>query len=52
MGAAARQASTKYAIERTTQIMLEHYNRLVYNFRPHQRRWEVRLRGLLERFRG
>jgi len=52
MGAVARQASTKYAIERTTQIMLEHYNRLVYNFRPRQRKWEVRLRGLLERFRG
>ncbi len=52
MGEAARQASTKFAIERTTQIMLEHYNRLVYNFRPRQRRWEVRLRGLLERFRG
>jgi 1,2-diacylglycerol 3-alpha-glucosyltransferase len=52
MGEAARQASTKYAIERTTQIMLEHYNHLVYNFRPRQRRWEVRLRGLLERFRG
>ena len=52
MGEAARQASTKYAIERTTQIMFEHYNRLVYNFRPRQRRWEVRLRGLLERFRG
>jgi 1,2-diacylglycerol 3-alpha-glucosyltransferase len=52
MGDVARQASTRYAIERTTQIMLEHYNRLVYNFRPRQRRWEVRLRGLLERFRG
>ncbi|MBN1453147.1 MAG: glycosyltransferase [Anaerolineales bacterium] len=52
MGEAARQASTKYAIERTTQIMLEHYNKLVYNFLPRQRRWEVRLRGLLERFRG
>jgi glycosyltransferase involved in cell wall biosynthesis len=52
MGEAARQASTKFAIERTTQSMLEHYMRLVYNFRPHQRRWEVRLRSLLERFRG
>lgn len=52
MGEAARQASTKYAIERTTQIMFEHYNRLAYNFRPRQRRWEVRLRSLFERFRG
>jgi glycosyltransferase involved in cell wall biosynthesis len=52
MGKTARQASTKYAIERTTQIMLEHYNKLVYNFLPRKRRWEVRLRGFLERFRG
>jgi 1,2-diacylglycerol 3-alpha-glucosyltransferase len=52
MGETARQASTKYAIERTTQIMLEHYNKLVYNFLPRKRRWEVRLRGFLERFRG
>jgi 1,2-diacylglycerol 3-alpha-glucosyltransferase len=52
MGESARQASTRYAIERTTQIMLEHYNKLVYNFLPRKRRWEVRLRGFLERFRG
>ena len=52
MGDAARQASTNYAIERTTRLMLEHYNRLVYDLRPKQRNWLVRLRGLLERFRA
>jgi len=51
MGAAARQASTHYSIERTTKIMIEHYERLVYASRPLQQRWGVRLRGLLERFK-
>jgi 1,2-diacylglycerol 3-alpha-glucosyltransferase len=50
MGEAARQASTTYAIERTTRLMLEHYNRLVYHLGPKQRDWRVRLRSLLERF--
>jgi len=51
MGEAARQASTRYAVERTTQMMLTHYQRLVYDSQPRQRNWTVRLRGLLERFR-
>lgn len=51
MGESARQASTKYAIERTTQSMLKQYQRLVYDSRPRQRGWRVRLRGLLERIR-
>ncbi len=51
MGAAARQASTRYAIERTTKMMLDHYQRLVYASHPRQHTWSVRLRGLLERFR-
>jgi glycosyltransferase involved in cell wall biosynthesis len=50
MGAAARLASTQYAIERTTQILLEHYERLVYGTRPRRDNWEVRLRGLLEKY--
>jgi glycosyltransferase involved in cell wall biosynthesis len=50
MGAAARQASTDYAIERTTQIMLGHYERLVAGTRPRREKWEVRLRGLLEKY--
>jgi glycosyltransferase involved in cell wall biosynthesis len=50
MGEAARQASTRYAIERTTQILLEHYERLVHGTRSHRDNWEVRLRGLLEKY--
>ncbi len=50
MGASARKASTEYAIERTSQLMLKHYERLVYNSRPHQHHWNARLRGILERF--
>ena len=50
MGDAARQASTRYAIERTTKTMLEQYEQLVYGSRPRRENWEVRLRGLLEKF--
>jgi len=50
MGEAARQTSTRYAIERTTRTMLEHYERLVYASRPIKERWDVKLRGLLEKF--
>jgi len=50
MGEAARKASTQYAIERTTQLMLRHYERLVYDSQPRQRRWDARLRSLVERF--
>ncbi|MBI1794752.1 MAG: glycosyltransferase [Chloroflexi bacterium] len=50
MGNAARQASTRYAIERTTRTMLEHYEHLVYASRPVKQRWDVKLRGLLEKF--
>ena len=50
MGDAARQASTRYAIERTTKTMLEQYERLIYASRPRRENWEVRLRGLLEKF--
>jgi 1,2-diacylglycerol 3-alpha-glucosyltransferase len=50
MGDAARQASTRYAIERTTRTMLDNYERLVYSSRPRRESWEVRLRGLLEKY--
>ncbi len=50
MGDTARQASTRYAIERTTKTMLEQYEQLVYASRPCRENWEVRLRGLLEKF--
>jgi hypothetical protein len=50
MGTAARLASKRYAIERTTREMLDQYQRLVYASRPRRENWEVRLRGLLEKF--
>jgi glycosyltransferase involved in cell wall biosynthesis len=50
MGEAARQGSLRYAIERTTKTMLEQYERLVHASRPHRENWEVRLRGLLEKY--
>ncbi|MBI5954518.1 MAG: glycosyltransferase [Chloroflexi bacterium] len=50
MGDSARKASTQYAIERTTKLMLKHYERLVYDFTPRKRRWDARLRSLVEKF--
>jgi len=50
MGDSARKASTQYAIERTTNLMLKHYERLVYDFTPRKRGLNVRLRGLLKKF--
>ena len=50
MGDAAHQASTRYAIERTTKTMLEQYEQLFYGSRPLRENWEVRLRELLEKF--
>jgi glycosyltransferase involved in cell wall biosynthesis len=48
MGDAAREHSTRYAIERTSHTLLEHYKRLVYASRPRRDSLGVRLRGLLE----
>ncbi len=49
MGDSARKASSTYAIERTTQAMLKHYQKLVDDSHP-RKRWSVRMRGLIERF--
>jgi 1,2-diacylglycerol 3-alpha-glucosyltransferase len=51
MGDAARQASTQYAIGRTTQIMIDHYRQLVFAAHPRKKSWSVRLRSLMERYR-
>jgi glycosyltransferase involved in cell wall biosynthesis len=50
MSGSARKASTAYAIERTTRIMLDHYRRLVQDSRPRKSSWRTRLRGVIERF--
>jgi glycosyltransferase involved in cell wall biosynthesis len=51
MGLAARNASNRYAIERTTQMMLRHYEELASGPRQPKLDWEERLLGILERFR-
>jgi len=48
MGNAARKTSEKYAIERTIQVMLFHYERLILETRSHRRSLRSRLRTLLE----
>ncbi len=50
MGQAARQTSDRYAIDRTTSLLLEHYQRLIYASRPIKERWAVRLRSILEKY--
>ncbi|MBI3162749.1 MAG: glycosyltransferase [Chloroflexi bacterium] len=49
MGESARKASSAYAIERTTSIMLKHYENLVNESQPRKGHWSIRLRKLLER---
>ena len=48
MGNAARKTSEKYAIERTIQVMLFHYERLILEGRSHRRSLRSRLRTLVE----
>jgi len=49
-GAAARKASEQYSIERTTKIMLEHYNRLMQTTKPVKPKLDERLKTILEEF--
>ncbi len=51
MGRAARKASSQYAIERTTQMMLKHYEKLASGPRLQKPDWEERLLSILEHFR-
>jgi len=46
----ARQASSLYSIERTTQIMLSHYERLAQAAEPRRHGLSFRIRRFLERF--
>lgn len=50
MGAAAREASKQYDIERTTRILLGHYIRLTQNTRPVKKSLDERLMSVLEEF--
>lgn len=50
MNSAARKASSDYAIERVTAILLRHYQKLVDEAEPRKSSWRTRLRGFMERF--
>jgi glycosyltransferase involved in cell wall biosynthesis len=50
MGAVAQKASEQFSIERTTQIMLGHYNRLMESTKPIRQSLDERLRTVLEEF--
>jgi hypothetical protein len=50
MGSSAREASSAYAIERTTTVMLQHYEQIVKNAMPRKDNFETRLRKILENF--
>ena len=49
MSGAARKAASAFAIERTTKIMLGHYEKLVAEAGPRKSNWSIRLRGMLEK---
>ncbi|NOT06057.1 MAG: glycosyltransferase [Anaerolineales bacterium] len=46
----AREASTAYAIERVSNVLLQHYEKIVVEAKPRKGNWSVRLRKLLESF--
>ncbi len=52
MGAAAKKSSEKFAIERTTKIMIEHYERLVFDAGKKRHGLRYRMRTLTEIFKG
>jgi len=49
-GAEALKASEQYSIDRTTKIMLSHYNRLLQNTKPVKPKFDERLMSILEEF--
>lgn len=50
MGAAAREASKQYDIDRTTKILVAHYTRLMQNTKPLKKSLDERLMAVLEEF--
>jgi glycosyltransferase involved in cell wall biosynthesis len=48
MGDAARKASSVYGIERTTNLMLNHYEKLIHEYKPRKGNWAVHLQRLLK----
>ena len=50
MSSSARRASSVYAIEETTKVMLRHYEKLVMDSAPRKSSWRTRVRGFMEQF--
>jgi 1,2-diacylglycerol 3-alpha-glucosyltransferase len=50
MGSAARKASSIYSIERTTGLILQHYEQLLSETHSRKKNWYIRLRKILESF--
>lgn len=50
MSQSAREASSAYAIERTTKVMLQQYEKVLKNAGPRKDNFETRLRKILENF--
>jgi len=50
MSHSARKASSAYAIEETTKVLLRHYEKLVMDSQPRKSSWRTRLRGFMEQF--
>ena len=50
MSDTARKASSAFAIENITRIMLTQYEKLVAESRPRKSTWRTRLRGFVEQF--
>jgi len=46
----AREFSSAYAIERTTSLMLDQYEKLKSDYKPRKGNWAVQLKKLLEKF--
>jgi len=49
MGDSARKASSAYAVERTTSLLLEHYEKLKREYKPRKGNWSAQLQKLLEK---
>jgi glycosyltransferase involved in cell wall biosynthesis len=52
MGAAARMAAKKYAIEHTTSVMMKQYEKLIFSSGEQRKGLRYRLRSLAEIFRS
>ena len=50
MSESARRESSVYAIERTTRLMLENYEKLKREYKPRKDNWAIRLQRLMDNF--